>query len=84
MDVEEHHRRFEAIAEKYGLRSEEKAGEIADFLVSRARGKVSSEEFSVLFGMSEEEAVVFLSFIDRGLRFKEGSSDRIRERSDKA
>ncbi|MBN1274969.1 hypothetical protein JXA12_01630 [Candidatus Woesearchaeota archaeon] len=76
MDLEEHHHQFEAIAERHGLKNEEQAGRIADFLVSHPAGKVSAPEFSEEFGMSEEEAVVFLSFIDRGLRFKERVVDR--------
>ena len=70
-DIAEHKERFEAIAVKYGLRNEEKAGEIADFLTKpRNDSKVAVHEFASLFGMSEEEAEDFLSFIDRGLRFK--------------
>ena len=77
MDVEEHYREFERIAERYGLRSEERAGAIADFLTKHSSGVVCAEEFSVLFGMSAEKARVFLSFIERGVRFKE-SSDAFR------
>lgn len=76
MDIEEHHRRFEEIAEKYGLRNEEKAGEIADFLVSHPAGAVAAEEFARLFSMSEEEAEIFLTFIDKGLRYKEKVLDK--------
>lgn len=75
-DIAEHKEAFEKIAHKYDLRNEEKAGEIADFLVSHPAGKVSAPEFAKLFAMSEEEAETFLSFIDRGLRFKEQHIDQ--------
>ena len=76
MNIEEHHKQFETIAAKYGLKTEEKAGEIADFLVSHPAGKVSAKAFAEQFGMSEDEAILFLSFVDKGLRFKEGVVDR--------
>lgn len=76
MDIEEHKRRFEAIADKYDLKNEEKAGEIADFLVTHPAGVVSAHEFAKLFAMTKEEAETFLTFIDKGLRFKEAHIDR--------
>ena len=76
MDIEDHHKQFELIAEKYGLKNEEKAGEIADFLVAHPGGKVAAHEFAEQFGLPEKDALVFLTFIDKGLRFKEGVVDR--------
>ena len=75
-DIAEHKERFEAIAKKYDLKNEEKAGEIADFLTTPHKPGVAAHEFATLFGMTEEEATDFLSFIDRGLRFKEKHIDQ--------
>ncbi|MBD3209241.1 hypothetical protein GF367_02375 [Candidatus Woesearchaeota archaeon] len=76
MDIHEHKSLFEDIAEKYGLKNEEKAGEIADFLVTHPAGKVAVQEFAEQFDMAEEDAETFLKFIDRGLRYKEHVMDR--------
>jgi len=70
-EIQKHKDEFEKIAIKYDLRKEKKAGEIADFLTTHPAGKTSVKEFSSTFGMSEAEALVFLSFIDKGLRYKE-------------
>jgi hypothetical protein len=75
-DIKKHKDLFEAIAEKYHLKNEQKAGEIADFLTTHPAGKTSVKAFSEKFGMSETEALVFLSFIDKGLRFKEMHMDK--------
>lgn len=76
MDIEEHKRRFDEIITKYGLDEESKAGEVADFLTRHDKPSVSAGEFAKLFGMEEEEAVTFLSFIERGLRFKQDHLDQ--------
>ena len=76
MDIEKHNNDFLKIIKKYDLFSEQKAGEIADYLTKHRKGKVSTKEFSELFLMSEEEAYIFLSFIDKGLKFKEKHLDK--------
>lgn len=75
MDIALHKREFDAIVEKYGLRDESKALEIAEFLTSHKGESVSAKEFADLFAMTSEEAVVFLSFIQRGIKFKEQHID---------
>lgn len=76
MDIEEHKKRFDEIITKYGLDEESKAGEVADFLTKHDKPQVSAEEFAKLFGMKEEEAVTFLSYIEKGLRFKKDNIDQ--------
>jgi hypothetical protein len=73
MDIREHHKRFMEIIEKYGLSEEKKADEIARFLSSGSR-MLSVAEFAKLFGMTEEEAKIFLSFIEKGMAFRKHAS----------
>ena len=75
MDIQQHRQEFERIAEKYGLKNEKKADEIAEFLTTHKSGPLSVAEFAKLFAMEEEDARIFLTFIDRGLRFKEQHID---------
>lgn len=74
-DILSHKQAFERIAEKYSLKSEEKAGEIADFLVKRHGKELSAKEFANLFSMEVKDAAIFLSFIERGIQFKERHID---------
>ena len=80
MDVEQHFREFQRIIDKYSLSEEQKAREIAEFLTKNKEGMeekkeiVSADEFATYFAMSKEEAVIFLSFIEKGIRFRESST----------
>ena len=59
-----HKREFDRIRKKYGLDNPEKAGQIADLLANTdANEGVSAPKFAKMFGMSTEEAVVFLEWI---------------------
>lgn len=59
-----HKREFDRIRKKYGLDNPEKAGQIAELLANTdANEGVSAPEFAKMFGMSTEEAVVFLEWI---------------------
>ncbi len=75
-DIQKHKEAFDKILDKYDLRSEEKADEIANFLTSHSDSLVSLDEFARLFAMSKEEAHIFLSFVARGLKFKEEHLDK--------
>jgi hypothetical protein len=76
-EIIEHKKQFEEIVKKYNFAEESRAHELATFLTKpRDNEKLSSEEFSTLFGMSEKEAVVFLSFIQKGLEFKKELNKR--------
>eukprot|EP00804_Cyclotella_cryptica_P020732 CCRYP_003505-RA/>CCRYP_003505-RA protein AED:0.26 eAED:0.26 QI:135/0.8/0.66/1/1/1/6/451/832 len=71
-----HKREFDRIRVKYGLDNAEKAGQIAELLANTdANEGVSAPEFAKMFGMSTEEAVVFLEWIKVGIKFKEETLD---------
>ncbi|MBW3020372.1 hypothetical protein KY334_03670 [Candidatus Woesearchaeota archaeon] len=71
--IQEHHNMFKEVIRKYNLDSPEKAEELAHYLVSN--NGVSVEEFSKIFAMNEEDAEILLSFILKGIRFKEEHID---------
>lgn len=74
LSVEEHCKKFLEIRKKYNLEDPEKAEEIATFLTRKdnnEKHKITSKEFSKLFSMTEEDAFIFLSFIEKGINFKE-------------
>lgn len=59
-----HKREFDRIRTKYNLDNSVTAGRIADLLANTdANEGVSAPEFAKQFGMSTEEAVVFLEWI---------------------
>ena len=76
MEIEEHRDEFLKIIDKYSLQEEDKAEEIAVFLTSGDGKEVSAREFASKFGMSVDEAVIFLSFIHKGVKFKEENIDK--------
>ncbi len=73
-DLEQHKKKFEKIVLKYSLNQPEKAEEIAKFLTKG--NTVSVKEFATLFAIQEDEAKTFLSFIDKGIKFKEEHIDK--------
>lgn len=75
-DIEKHKEEFERIVKKYKLFEEDKAQEIAKFLTKSQQSKIDALDFANLFAMSEEEAIVFLSFIEKGLEFKKKHLDK--------
>jgi MYND finger len=73
-----HKQEFDRIIKKYGLDTDAKSTEIAEFLTSSGQqhdNKVSAAAFAEKFGTSDEEAVVFLEWIKVGVKFKEESID---------
>lgn len=70
MDNEEHIREYKRIIAKYSLGEECKAEEIAIFLTKKGTERVYADEFATLFGMKRGEAVIFLSFIEKGIQFR--------------
>ena len=74
MEIAEHKKEFDRITEKYCLKDPEKAEEIANFLLKQK--KISAEEFAKYFAMSEKDAKIFLSFIEKGISFKENVLDK--------
>ena len=70
---------FEQVVKKYGLDKEERAKKIAEYLTNSTNSKITSQEFAQQFNMKEEEARIFLEFIEKGVQFKEKHID---EKSD--
>lgn len=68
-----HKQEFDRIIKKYGLDTEQRSTEISEVLTSGQ--SVSAPEFAEKFGMKVEEAVVFLEWIQVGVKFKEQSID---------
>lgn len=71
MDIDTHHREFERIKKEYDL--EEKAEIIANYLLNNS--DVTPAKFAKDFDMKEKDALPFLQFIERGIRFKEKHID---------
>jgi len=71
MDIEKHSKEFQKIIQKYNLSDEKKAEAIANFLTKSSQKQVSAKEFSELFAMTQKEAVLFLSFVEKGIKFKQ-------------
>lgn len=71
-----HKTAFDRIIKKYGLDTDAKSTEIAEFLTTAdSENKVSAESFAQKFGCTPEEAVVFLEWIKVGVKFKEEAID---------
>lgn len=71
MNTAEHKKEFDKIIKKYNLNEEQKAEEISTYLTKHHGKIVSVEEFANLFAMTKDEAKIFLSFIEKGIRFRE-------------
>ncbi|MCF7798326.1 hypothetical protein K9M74_00315 [Candidatus Woesearchaeota archaeon] len=71
-----HKKDFERIVTTYNLDDEVTAGKIADFMFSHPQGLVSVSDFAEEFSLPEKEAHIFLSFILKGLQFKEDVIDK--------
>ena len=79
-NIIDHKKAFDDIIQKYDLAQDHLASEIADFLMVQQNGNViSAQDFATRFGMSDSEAVIFLSFISRGLQFKKDQIDPVEE-----
>jgi len=74
--LETHREEFKNIISKYNLMTQERATEIANFLTSQKGGAVSAEEFAKKYNMESHEAYIFLSFIQKGIKFKEEHLDK--------
>jgi len=71
MDIAQHKQEFDRIIEQYSL--DEKADEVSEFLVGKS---TTAKEFATLFAMKEKDAEIFLSFVHKGIRFKEKHLDK--------
>jgi len=73
MNAIEHKKEFDKIIEKYNFNEEGKAEELAAYLTKQHGKIISTKEFSTLFAITEDEAKTFLSFIEKGIKFKENN-----------
>lgn len=67
-DIETLHQEFERILKKYDLKNEENAQKLTSFITSKTHH--SAKELSSTFNMSEYEAGVILSFLQKGIEYK--------------
>ena len=67
MDIEEHHKAFLKIIEKYHLKDH--ADRLADYITHSDNSSI--DRFSKEFDVPIDEATMFISFIEKGLSFKE-------------
>ena len=75
MTIEKHHQAFLKVVEKYKLDAEHKAEEVAAFLTHKHGKTITPKEFANKFNMDENDAVIFLTWIHRGVQFKESNID---------
>jgi len=73
MDIETHKQEFHKITKKYNLDKPEIAQEIGKFLTSKT---VTVKDFSNKFKMTEQEAKIYLDFINAAIKFKEEYLDK--------
>ena len=75
-----HKREFDRIIQHYQLDADEKAEEISTFLTSSSNdSKVTAPQFAQKFGTTEAEAVVFLEWINIGVKFKQQTLDTAKQ-----
>ena len=70
-----HKQEFDRIRKQYGLDNDDNAEKIADMIANNEGEGVSAPKFANMFGMSVQEAVVFLEWIKVGVKFKEETLD---------
>lgn len=76
MTLEEHKKNFMYIIKKYNLDEPKKAEEISKYLTQTKINNISVSNFAQKFGLEKHEAEVFLSFIYKGIEFKEEYIDK--------
>jgi hypothetical protein len=70
---------FGKVILKYNLKDEKRTQEIADYLTKDRKNRISAEGFARKFRMDIRDAKVFLSFIVKGIEFKERRVDKKRD-----
>lgn len=76
MTLEEHKKNFMYIIKKYNLDEPKKAEEISKYLTQGKINNISISSFAEKFGLEKYEAEIFLSFIYKGIEFKEEYIDK--------
>ena len=69
MDLDEHKKKFQEVVKRYNLDREDTAREISLYLTQTP--KISVSNFSEEFNIDLDDAKIFLSFIVKGIEFKE-------------
>lgn len=76
MEIEnltQHKQKFQKIVKKYNLDQPKKAEKISKYLTSEKN--ITLKNFSEKFSIPESESEIFLTFIHKGIQFKEQSID---------
>ena len=71
LDPAELKKEFTKIVAKYGFDAGSKADDIADFLTSEDTTRVNAADFASRFSTTEQDASIFLAWINVGVAFKE-------------
>ncbi|MCA9495790.1 MAG: hypothetical protein KC589_02515 [Nanoarchaeota archaeon] len=74
MDLEKHKEEFERVVKKYKFFEKEMAEQLSKHLLKE--GGVKLHEFAEHFKMDKMDAKIFLSFIEKGIKFKEDHIDK--------
>ncbi|MFP4402162.1 MAG: hypothetical protein ACLFPL_02925 [Candidatus Nanoarchaeia archaeon] len=72
-DIETLHLEFEKILSKYNLKEESNAQKLTEFITSKIHH--SAKELALSFNMSEYEAGIILTFLQKGIEFKKLQSN---------
>lgn len=70
-EIEDVAAQFQALRVKYSLNDEDKAAAIADYLVQTSGRYVTSTEFCEQFGMTEDDARIFLQYVGMGIELRD-------------
>lgn len=73
MEIEQLHKEFTTIIDKYNFKEEQKARHLADFIASKE--KHTAQELTQEFNIELEEARVLLEFFQKGIEFKNKSDN---------
>lgn len=75
-DLIKHKEDFERIINKYSLKEESRAMKIANYLTENGRDGIDLDDFSKTFEIEKNDARVLISFIVKGIKFKEDYIDK--------
>ena len=74
MDLLEHKKEFDRIVKENNFFDENKAKNLAQFLTKQ--NQISIKDFSKKFNLSEKDSKLFLTFVHKGIQFKQEYIDR--------
>ncbi|MCH8519483.1 MAG: hypothetical protein LAT82_01885 [Nanoarchaeota archaeon] len=73
MEIQELHKKFQEIIEKYDFKSSSKAQELTSYIMSK--NIHTPLELSQKFNIQVEEASIILEFLKRGIQFKNSTQN---------